>query len=513
MEKLNTCFIILLLIGLASLDVTAQKGAFDIGVSGGVSIYQGDVSKDGFGTLKGNNWVSGLKTSYVLSDFWALEASFHKGKLGAADSFYIEDPFRAQRQYEFETSFKDIAIKARFFPLGQLKLQPYASLGFGLVIFTPQAYLLNNTHQNLTDFIKQDLEADLPKNAWFVPVEFGLSYSFTDRLSISTGLQLNFSMTDYLDGIHWAGNTSDKDRYGQLYLGTSFRFNGIKDIDKDGIADLEDECPFKPGLRSTHGCPDADRDLIRDSDDRCPYAAGKSDLFGCPDTDNDGTADPYDRCPAKAGPPEALGCPSVDSDYDGIEDHLDECPLVKGPPERNGCPIVDSDLDGIYDEDDECPMLYGLPVFNGCPDTDGDGIEDTRDACPAIFGLFSEKGCPVFKSTEEEAIALSRQKMYFGADDSAITNFALLDQIVAFLKENPSYKLTIQGHADPMGSDKTTDYISELRAEKVKQYIYSKSVVAHRLHAEGLGDRHTISLKPGLMNQTWNRRVEFVLYE
>ncbi len=506
-------FVLVFTVWLLPFYLIAQKGSFEVAVSGGATIYQGDVSKEGFGSLRGKDGVFGAKASYEFSDYWALEASFHKGMISGADSFYLNDEFRAQRRFQFHTDFKDFALKAKFSPLSHLRLHPHASVGLGLVVFEPNAFMLDNSHLELVDLIKQDFETDFLTKSLLIPIELGASYTINDRFGLTGGLQFNFVMTDYLDGISWAGNSNDKDRYGQIYLGAKFRFNRVKDIDGDEIPDLEDECPLKPGLKATNGCPDTDLDGIRDSEDRCPYAAGTVKMLGCPDTDKDGTADPFDRCPAKAGPPEALGCPSVDSDHDGIEDHLDECPLKKGPPERNGCPAIDSDLDGILDEDDECPSLFGLPIFNGCPDMDGDGIEDIKDACPSLFGLFAEQGCPLFANKEEEVYVLSRQKIHFEANGSSITNFVLLDRIAEFMFKNPSYKLSIRAFADPLGSDETTDYISQLRAEKVYQYIAAQNISIDRLEAEGLGIQQIVSSIPGLTNQLRNRRVEFTLFK
>ena len=95
------------------------------------------------------------------------------------------------------------------------------------------------------------------------------------------------------------------------------------------------------------------------------------------DIDGDGVADAEDQCPTVVGDarPEAVrrGCPP-DRDRDGIYDVDDRCPDEAGfasdDPAKNGCPI-DTDGDGILDTKDACPNEQGKatldPKTNGCP--------------------------------------------------------------------------------------------------------------------------------------------------
>lgn len=111
------------------------------------------------------------------------------------------------------------------------------------------------------------------------------------------------------------------------------------------------------------------------------------------DTDKDGVADISDNCPNDFGNPNTYGCP--DSDNDGIIDRYDECPYVQGYLNYNGC--VDTDGDQISDNKDKCPETFGLKELEGCapPDTDNDGIPDSRDKCPKDKGSIIKSGCPL----------------------------------------------------------------------------------------------------------------------
>ena len=85
------------------------------------------------------------------------------------------------------------------------------------------------------------------------------------------------------------------------------------DRDKDGILNLQDDCPDVAGV-APHGCPDSDGDGFRDAKDKCPEVPGVAP-DGCPvkDTDNDGFLDPDDGCvfepETKNGFEDDDGCP------------------------------------------------------------------------------------------------------------------------------------------------------------------------------------------------------------
>gem|GEM_PF-4483610 len=173
------------------------------------------------------------------------------------------------------------------------------------------------------------------------------------------------------------------------------------DLDGDGIANLEDNCPkvANQGQENNDGdfkgdaCDnDDDNDGIKDDIDSCPFEPqqfesdfdkdGIDDLCD-PDDDNDGVADNIDNCQY------AVNKNQVDSDNDGKGDACE----------------TDDDGDGVHDLLDNCPTVYNKDQL----DKDKDGI---GDACDIInmtteqlqamieahnnrFGLTKEKLCAI----------------------------------------------------------------------------------------------------------------------
>jgi OmpA-OmpF porin, OOP family len=316
------------------------------------------------------------------------------------------------------------------------------------------------------------------------------------------------------------------------------QFKGCPDKDGDGIADKEDECPDVAGLAAFKGCPDGDGDGIADKDDACPAVAGLAAFKGCPDTDGDGITDADDQCPTEKGSAALNGCP--DGDGDGVADKNDKCPTVKGTMAMMGCP--DGDGDGITDADDACPTVAGVALFKGCPDTDGDGVADKDDKCPAVKGLKERQGCPAPVVTESDTdrdgiidrddkcptevgvaenfgcplkkeVTFSFDNIQFETSKSVIKaeSFAILDQVVRIMQDNPNHLASVQGHTDSQGKPEPNQKLSEARAKACVAYMVGKGIAAARLSSVGFGDKQPIDDNKTAEGRARNRRVEFKL--
>jgi len=231
------------------------------------------------------------------------------------------------------------------------------------------------------------------------------------------------------------------------------------------------------------------------------------------DRDGDGVLDVDDKCPDVAGLASLQGCP--DRDGDGITDADDKCPDVPGLARYQGCPIPDTDKDGINDELDKCPTVPGIARYQGCPipDTDGDGVNDEEDKCINEKGPASNFGCPVISEEIIKRVNLAAKNVFFAtaSDKLLAKSFPKLNDVVAILNENPSYKVQIDGHTDSQGKDDYNQTLSDKRAASVKAYLVSKGIADSRLTSTGYGETKPVADNNTAAGRAKNRRVEMTL--
>jgi outer membrane protein OmpA-like peptidoglycan-associated protein len=231
------------------------------------------------------------------------------------------------------------------------------------------------------------------------------------------------------------------------------------------------------------------------------------------DRDGDGVLDDVDKCPDVKGLANLQGCP--DRDGDGITDAEDKCPDVAGLARYQGCPIPDTDKDGINDELDKCPTVPGYARYQGCPipDTDKDGVNDEEDKCINEAGPASNFGCPVISEEIVKRVNKAAQNVFFSTGSSKLLtkSFSKLNDVVAILNENPSYKVSIDGHTDNTGKEDKNQTLSEARAASVKAYLVSKGVDESRLTSTGYGQDKPVADNKTAAGRAKNRRVEMTL--
>jgi outer membrane protein OmpA-like peptidoglycan-associated protein len=111
----------------------------------------------------------------------------------------------------------------------------------------------------------------------------------------------------------------------------------------------------------------------------------------------------------------------------------------------------------------------------------------------------------------QEVIAKAYENLNFKTGSATITNssFTFLDDIADYMKQNPSFSLSIVGHTDNTGSDEYNQKLSEDRAEAVKNYLVKKGVGEISISAEGKGESEPIADNNTPEGREKNRRVVF----
>lgn len=553
-----------------SITQAQVTGSLKLGFSG----YQGDIhcrTDDAIGVLEALNPSFGIGARIPLAKALGLRAEATYFQL-SADETEFDNIGHNNRGWVLDNKFLEIGAlldyeffhNKRFNENGEFKrgLSPLIFGGVGLAFNDPEVDFKDSTNPNIV----QDTE-NANKALLAIPVGVGLKYYISEAfaLALETGVRLPIS--DYYDGVSLSASSEQNDAYGFGGLKGYFRLGKASDQDDDGITDKRDLCPEVYGLADFSGCPDSDMDGITDEEDKCPRLAGPANKGGCPDADNDGIIDPNDDCPNEAGDARLGGCPDSDgdgvinskdqcpdvaglrnmegcpdTDSDGVTDAQDNCPNEAGLMTNSGCPLLDADNDGIVDTEDKCPNISGRRATNGCPDKDGDGVADADDNCPDLAAN-TASGCPrvVTPSSSTTSSNTTSTSTSVGTITSSTTNYndlnrrlaratenlkfpsasadltatatTALEDVVAVMRENPSFRLNINGYTDSQGNDAANQQLSARRARASYNYLVSKGIDPNRLTHKGFGETNPIDSNGTSEGRRRNRRVEFILFD
>jgi outer membrane protein OmpA-like peptidoglycan-associated protein/tetratricopeptide (TPR) repeat protein len=102
----------------------------------------------------------------------------------------------------------------------------------------------------------------------------------------------------------------------------------------------------------------------------------------------------------------------------------------------------------------------------------------------------------------------------FGKATFTSDSYEELNKMVSFLEANPQVNVEIAGHTDNIGTAAYNKKLSQLRANKVVDYLTGKGIDRRRLNAVGYGEeRPIVSNDDEVMGREINRRVEFIVKE
>jgi outer membrane protein OmpA-like peptidoglycan-associated protein len=85
-----------------------------------------------------------------------------------------------------------------------------------------------------------------------------------------------------------------------------------------------------------------------------------------------------------------------------------------------------------------------------------------------------------------------------------------IDEIIKLLIENPSLKLSIEGHTDNIGDETDNHALSEKRTKSVVAAIIAGGIDAARLQSKGFGETKPIAENNSEEGRAKNRRVELI---
>ena len=205
---------------------------YEVGLTGGVFVYQGDLTPETFGAYKTMKPQFALNIYRKLNTSFSLRLNINRGKLKGDDAKYANPDWRQQRNFNFTTPVTELSVQGvwSFLENRTPRFSPYLFAGAGLSFVNIKrdysnynaAYFGENS--SVTAGLAQDAATSLPRIIPVAPVGAGVRYFLNDRFSLIGETSYRLSYTDYLDGFSQSANAGKKDHYLSHSIGVVYSF-------------------------------------------------------------------------------------------------------------------------------------------------------------------------------------------------------------------------------------------------------------------------------------------------
>ena len=190
---------------------TVQAQYFDVGLMGGVSWYEGDLSHSFDGTLKEMHPSFGLFARYNMTEQLSLRANFLYAAVSGRD-IHASEPALRNRNLSFRSDIYEFGAQVEYNILGyqpyalSIPFSPYVFVGIAGFKFNPQTYY-NNDWVDLQPLGTEGQGSGLPNRddskysliAMSVPFGVGVKYALNDLWTLGAEMGFRATLTDYID--------------------------------------------------------------------------------------------------------------------------------------------------------------------------------------------------------------------------------------------------------------------------------------------------------------------------
>jgi OOP family OmpA-OmpF porin len=171
---------------------------------------------------------------------------------------------------------------------------------------------------------------------------------------------------------------------------------------------------------------------------------------------------------------------------------------------------------GVYDA---CTLINSQSALNGfiqevfwttvepdVTDSDMDGIYDAMDECP---------GTPAEVANTMNGCWKGAYTVFFEFNQSDIQNMyePYVREAARLLREHPDLMVSIEGHADAVGTESYNEGLAMERSQAVKDMLVANGVSAARLDAGEASENQPVAPNDSSAFRELNRRVELILWQ
>ncbi|BDX07302.1 peptidoglycan-associated lipoprotein Pal [Planctobacterium marinum] len=125
--------------------------------------------------------------------------------------------------------------------------------------------------------------------------------------------------------------------------------------------------------------------------------------------------------------------------------------------------------------------------------------------------VVKEKSPEEIRQEQKEAL-MRNQVVYFDFDRSSVNSefYSLLNEHAEFLRNNPSQRVTIEGHCDKRGTPEYNIALGERRAKSVETFMQNAGVSASQISVVSYGEEKPVAMGDTERAFKQNRRAVLV---
>ena len=405
--------------------------------------------------------AGGINLNYFMTNKISLDLAYDQGSMTGETN-------DANEYYESKVSFLTFGLN--FDLKGNSRVKPYKFVPFLRASVSQSTY--DTERMLVSDGGKLE---ELSGTTMQIGLGAGMRYHFNNHWHINFQSEVIQTYTDAWDGWDYG---SGRDYMAKTTVGLCFSFGNNMHIDRVGNNQSQT-------LNSTTETTNANSSI--------------NNMFAL----SDSLKNINQKIAKMLADNELL---TKDSDGDGIPDFRDQCPDVKGAF-SNGC----NEMDGL-----KAGSLYennsAINKVSGDKSTDNKSTDNTSTKIALGTNSSIQNLSNNLKQELRSMLLVEMNKIYFETNKANLnaTDRVILTQCAKVMMDNPSFKLTVLGYADNVGSDEANFILSKNRAEAVSNYLENQGVSKNNIIIKPMGAQKMMGTDAKESN-AYNRRVEFIL--
>lgn len=435
-----------------------------------------DIQYNGFGKLNGTETTDpsglngsktkfdmayGMNLNYFITNKISLDLAYDKGNMTGETN-------DANEFYTSKVSFLTFGLN--FDLKGNSRVKPYKFVPF------LRASASQSTYDTKRKYVSDDGQNGTSiGNTLQVGLGAGMRYHFNNHWHINFQSEVIQTYTDAWDGWDYG---SGRDYMAKTTVGLCFSFGNNMHIDRVGNNQSQtlNSTPETTNANSSINNMFALSDSLKNINQKIAKMLADNELL------------------------------TKDSDGDGIPDFRDQCPDVKGAF-SNGCNEMDGLKAGSLYENNTANNKVSGDKSTDNTSTDNTSTKNALGTNSSIQNLSNN-----LKQELRSMLLVEMNKIYFETNKANLnaTDRVILTQCAKVMMDNPSFKLTVLGYADNVGSDEANFILSKNRAEAVSNYLENQGVSKNNIIIKPMGAQKMMGTDAKESN-AYNRRVEFIL--